>query len=253
MTRDTVVFFHAHPDDEAIFTGGSMARLAAEGAEVVLVLATSGESGAGSDGDLGEMRRSEAVAAARELGVDDVRFLGYTDSGMEGSAIGGFASVPVDGAARELSELLGDVGRCSLVVYDEGGIYEHPDHVQVHRVGHAAARFLSVETVYECTVDREYLHFVETHLVVEAALPHRPETLGLAATSLGSATVEIDVSIDVGSMLERKRSAMAAHGSQIPETSRTLQLPGASFSAVYGLEWYCRVGPPGPLDRLREP
>lgn len=131
-----------------------------------------------------------------------------------------------------------------------GGIYEHPDHVPVHRVGRAAASRLPVETVYECTVDRGYLHFAESHLVVEAALPHRSATLGLATTTVGSATVEIDVSVDVASVLDRKRQAMAAHGSQIPDSSQALQLPGASFSAVYGVEWYCRVGPPGPLDGL---
>ena len=63
-------------------------------------------------------------------------------------------------------------------------------------------------------------------------------------------TVEIDVSIDVAPVLDRKRQAMAAHGSQIPASSQALQLPGASCSAVYGLEWYRRIGPPGPIDGL---
>jgi len=252
---ETIVFFHAHPDDEAIFTGGSMALLADRGFDVVLVVATAGEAGAahatdGSGDELGELRRNETWDAAHRLGLADVRFLGYGDSGMEGHAPDGFAAAAVEEAGDRLGELLADLGPQSLVIYDEGGIYEHPDHVQVHRVGHVAAARLPVETVYECTVDREYLHFVESHLVVQAALPHRPETLGLAATTLGSATVEIDVAVDVAAVLERKREAMAAHGSQIPESSLALQLPGASFSAVYGLEWYCRVGPPGPLDGL---
>ncbi len=232
-----------------------MAMLADRGLQLVLVVATAGEGGAPHDGEgdrrgLADVRRAETVAAAERLGVTDVRFLGYEDSGVDGNAPGGFATAPVAEAGDRLAELLRGLGPHSLVIYDGGGIYDHPDHVQVHRVGHAAAEHLPVDTVYECTVDREYLHFVETHLVVQAAMPHRPETLGLAATSLGSATVEIDVALDVAPALDRKRSAMAAHGSQIPESSPTLQLPGASFSAVYGLEWYRRVGASGPLDRL---
>lgn len=232
-----------------------MALLADRGVELILVVATAGEGGAPheADGDrrvLADVRRAETLDAAARLGVTDVRFLGFEDSGLDGSAPEGFAGAPVDEAGDRLAGLLGDLGTHSLVIYDGGGIYDHPDHVQVHRVGHAAADKLPIDTIYECTVDREYLHFVETHLVVHAAIPHRPETLGLAATSLGSATVEIDVAVDVGPALDRKRAAMAAHGSQIPESSRTLQLPGASFSAVYGLEWYCRVGSSGPLDRL---
>jgi LmbE family N-acetylglucosaminyl deacetylase len=232
-----------------------MAMLADRGVELILVVATAGEGGAPHAGDgerrgLADVRRAETLAAAARLGVSDVRFLGYEDSGLDGTAAEGFAAAPVEEAGGRLAGLLHELGTHSLVIYDGGGIYDHPDHVQVHLVGHAAAEQLPVDTIYECTVDREYLHFVETHLVVQAAIPHRPETLGLAATSLGSATVEIDVAVDVASVLDRKRAAMAAHGSQIPESSPTLQLPGASFSAVYGLEWYCRVGSPGPLDRL---
>ncbi len=232
-----------------------MAILAERGLELVLVVATSGEGGEPHAGErdrpgLAAVRRAETLAAAARLGVTDVRFLGYEDSGVDGAIPDGFAAAPVDQAGDRLADLLSELGRHSLVIYDGGGIYDHPDHVQVHRVGRAAAEHLPVDTIYECTVDREYLHFVETHLVVQAAMPHRPETLGLAATSLGSATVEIDVAVDVAPVLDRKRAAMAAHSSQIPESSPTLQLPGASFSAVYGLEWYCRVGAPGPLDRL---
>ena len=83
----TVVFFHAHPDDEAIFTGGTMLRLRAAGHRVVLVVATSGELGLRPDdteGCLGKMRRAETERAAAILGVDRVEFLGYRDSGMAG-------------------------------------------------------------------------------------------------------------------------------------------------------------------------
>lgn len=250
----SVVLFHAHPDDEAIFTGGTMRLLADAGFEVVLLLATAGEEGAIRPGitppaDLGAHRRDETDEAARLLGVTSVVHLGYADSGAEGQHAG-FASAPLDEAAGAVARVLMDCSAGALVVYDEDGIYGHPDHIAVHRVGTAAAARCGIETVYEATVDREYLHFVETHVVVEAGLPDHPADLGLAATSLGSPTVLIDTTVDVGSVLEAKRTAMAAHASQIPETSTAMRLAEADFSAVYGYEWFKRLGPSGPIETL---
>ena len=146
----TVVFFHAHPDDESIATGGTMVRLARAGHRVVIVLATRGELGEPvpgilADGEvLGARREVEAVAAARELGVERVEFLGYHDSGMMGEDTNDdpccFWRADVDEAADRLAELLNEVEADVLVVYDEHGGYGHPDHIQVHRVGVAAAR-----------------------------------------------------------------------------------------------------------------
>jgi LmbE family N-acetylglucosaminyl deacetylase len=240
----SVVFFHAHPDDEAIFTGGTMALLAERGERVVLVVATRGELG-------GPDRVEETCRAAELLGVHRVEFLRWRDSGMAGEpandAPEAFARADVDEAADDLARVLRDEQAVALVGYDDHGIYGHPDHVQVHRVGRRAAAVADVPTVYDATVDREYLHFVETHLVVEAG-GGRPADLGLAATDIGMPTLLIDLTVDVTRMLERKRTAMAAHGSQIPETASAMQLPVEAFAAVYGYEWYLRTGPPGPLD-----
>src|SRR3954452_4150387 len=88
----TVVFFHAHPDDEAIATGGTMAKLAAAGHRIVLVTATRGEHGEVEEGfldegeALGARREQETHAAAEALGAARVEFLGYVDSGMMGTA-----------------------------------------------------------------------------------------------------------------------------------------------------------------------
>jgi LmbE family N-acetylglucosaminyl deacetylase len=246
----SVVFLHAHPDDEAIFTGGTMALLADRGQRVVLVVATGGELG----GATAEERMAETARAAGLLGVARVEFLRWRDSGMAGDpgndAPGAFCRVPVAEAAAALAAILREEEATAFVTYDEWGIYGHPDHVQAHRVGQAACEQAGVATRYDVTVDREYLHFVETHLVVEAG-GGRPEGLGLAASSIGMPTLLIDLTVDVRSALERKRAAMAAHGSQIPETASAMQLPVQAFSAVYGYEWFARSGPPGPLDRLR--
>ncbi len=255
------MFLHAHPDDEAIFTGGTMARLAAAGTRVVLVVATQGERGvalASSEaaGSLAAHRRDETAEAAALLGAARLEFLGYEDSGMLGdpanTAPGAFWSADTDTVATHLASLLREERASALVVYDEHGIYGHPDHVKVHRVGVEAARRAEVQTVYEVTVDREYLHFVETHLVSEAgqALAAGAASLGIAASGVGVPTVLVSTTVDVRAQLDVKRAAMAAHASQIPETASALRLPIEEFAGVYGYEWYIRQGPPGPLEAL---
>lgn len=261
----TVVFVHAHPDDEAIFTGGTMVRLAEAGVPVALVVATGGERGEvpvghrlrKADGsgpspeELGEVRKAESVQAAGLLGIEVVEFLGYTDSGMTGDAAnhepGSFWSTPVVDAADRLADVLGSLGASSVVGYDPFGVYGHPDHIQVTRVVQHAAVTAGVDTVYGTTVDREHLHFVESHVVEEAVLGG---DLGLVRSRIGVASVEVAATVDVRGALETKRSAMAAHASQIPESATALQLPSRHFADVYGWEWYIRSGPEGPIDRL---
>jgi LmbE family N-acetylglucosaminyl deacetylase len=254
--RGAVVFFHAHPDDEAIFTGGTMALLAAAGWRVVLVVATQGELGApgpfAAPGPvaLAEQRAAETLRAASVLGVARVESLGHHDSGMAGTAAntmpGAFCRVDTDDAAGRLAALLAEERAVALVVYDETGIYGHPDHVKVHEVGLRAARLAGVPTTYEVTVDREYLHFVETHVVVEVA----GGGMGLAASPLGVPTVLVTTTVDVRPVLAVKRAAMAAHGSQIPETASAMRLPVQAFAAVYGYEWYIRTGVAGPIEAV---
>lgn len=253
----TIVFVHAHPDDEAIFTGGTMVRLAEAGHRIVLVVATGGELGETPEAldepaaTLGARRRRETEAAARLLGIHRVVQLDYRDSGMAGDPANddpaSFWSADVDVAAKSLATVLEEEAATVAVGYDDFGIYGHPDHVQVHRVTRRAAEMAGVPTVYEATVDREYLHFVETHLVEEAVLTG---DLGLVRSHIGVPTVAIATTVDVRRVLGTKRAAMAAHASQIPESTSALRLPEDRFADVYGWEWYVRTGPPGPLDGL---
>ncbi len=246
--QPTVVFFHAHPDDEAIFTGGTIARLTTAGVRVVVVIATGGELGAphGDDSPLADRRAAETERACRLLGVSRVAFLGYSDSGLAlpGMPIpdDAFAFADVEEAASALATLLIEEQAEALVYYDEGGIYGHADHLAVHRTGRRAGEMAAVGTVYESTVDREYLHFVETHLVDLASLSlHEPVPTGVP-------TVLVTTTVDVNPVIELKRAAIAAHASQIPPDSAVLQLDPDTFAGVYGYEWYVRTGPPGPLD-----
>src|SRR5207245_10858213 len=106
--------------------------------------------------------------------------------------------------------------------------------------GTVAAARTEVASVYEATVDLEYHHFVETHLVEEAVLTG---DLGLVRSHIGVPTVMVTTTVDVGGVLDRKREAMASHASQIPETTSALQLGLEQFAAVYGREWFVRRGP----------
>ena len=159
MTSDSVIsgrrllLVHAHPDDESIGTGATMARYAAEGAQVTLVTCTLGELGEiippslsylaeGDGGRLGEYRIGELNAACAELGVTDHRFLGgpgrWRDSGMMGTAGNDdprcFWRADVDEAADALLGVIREVRPQVLVTYDANGFYGHPDHIQAHRV-----------------------------------------------------------------------------------------------------------------------
>ena len=146
----TLVCFHAHPDDEAIATGGSMARAHADGHRVVLVVATDGAHGEVPD-DLGpgetlaDRRRAETDRSAEAIGIDRVAFLGYTDSGMTGwesnQHAGAFLQADIDEAAARLVDVLREESADVLTIYDWHGGYGHPDHIQVHRVGRRAAEF----------------------------------------------------------------------------------------------------------------
>lgn len=253
-TQPSIVFVHAHPDDEAIFTGGTIARLTTIGWRVVVVFATSGELGRpaahGSGIHLPSHREDETMKACALLGVHQVEFLGYHDSGMPGDpanhAPGSFFATDVDAAAGRLAQIIDRERAAAVVSYDSVGIYGHPDHIQVHRVGARAAQLTGVDTVYQATIDREYLHFVETHLVGHAR-DAVPAQLG---TEVGVPSVMVTTVVDIRAAIDVKRAAIAAHASQVPETSTAITMSRATFTEVYGYEWFVREGPAGPIEEL---
>jgi LmbE family N-acetylglucosaminyl deacetylase len=249
LRGQTVVVLHAHPDDEAIFTGLTLRRLADAGARTVLVVATDGDLG-GSRVPLhrGETvrqrRRSELEDAVGMLGVGRLVLLGHRDSGLPGSSGGthrrALAVADPLTLARQVAEIADAEGAATLVHDDEQGIYGHPDHRATWRIGSAAAALVGA-TGYAVTVDREHLHVVarDAHLVHGAARA--------AAVGYGRVTAEIALAVTgTADDLARKRTAILAHASQIaPDT-----VPSDTFADAYGYEWYRRTGAPGVLDRL---
>ncbi|MBK9178969.1 MAG: PIG-L family deacetylase [Acidimicrobiales bacterium] len=255
----TLVCFHAHPDDESIATGGTMAKAAAAGHRVVLVVATRGEHGEVADGflddgePLGERRVQETLRSAELLGVQRVEFLGYTDSGMmgvlENDLPGCFWRADVDEAAGRLAAILADERADVLTVYDGHGGYGHPDHIQVHRVGLRAAELAGTARVYEATMNRDEMRRLQA-AAREAGLdvPDQaadPDDDPIDPDSFGLPEAELTTAVDVRAYLDVKRASMRAHASQISEDSFFLQMPDEVFARAFGTEWYRRRDRPG--------
>ncbi len=253
MSAFTVVSFHAHPDDEALLTGGTLARAAADGHRVVLVTATAGEAGLAADRygtgvELAARRRAELDASAAALGCQRVELLGYADSGMDGRCGGdaAFARVDVDAAGARLASLLREERADVLTVYDAHGGYGHPDHVAVHRVGLRAARLAGTRVVLEATVDRTSL--LRGARAVEHLPGIPPEFAPRRLAEAYTPRAQITHTIDVRAVCAAKRAAMRAHASQGSggDDRRTLavfgRLPLPLFRLAFGREWYVERG-----------
>ncbi len=236
-----LLLLHAHPDDESIGTGATMAKYAAEGVRVTLVTCTLGEQGeiippslahlaAESEDRLGEYRIGELAAACAELGVTDHRFLGapgrWRDSGMMGTDANDdprcFWRADVNQAADALLAVIRDVRPQVLVTYDANGFYGHPDHIQAHRVACRA---------FQQAADLGMVKFYATA---------GPESDGV--------TTEIDAT----AYLDRKLAAMRAHATQITVDAPFFALSDKIRRQALGVEHYTllagRRGPAGPDD-----
>jgi LmbE family N-acetylglucosaminyl deacetylase len=262
----TLVCFHAHPDDEVISTGGTIARAAAEGHRVVLVVATNGDHGQvpddlGPDESLVDRRRAETEASAAALGVHRIVWLGYADSGMTGwdqnDDPGSFHRADVDEAAGRLAEVLREESADLLTIYDWHGNYGHPDHIAVHRVGVAAGRLAPSVRVVEATMNRDaFTRMIEATREAVATMdtpdgsdveefdPNGPADDG---NPMGTPEAELTLAVDVTAHLAAKRSAMRCHRSQISDTSFFLEMPDEAFAVAFGTEWFIEYGAEPPV------
>ena len=250
----TLVLFHAHPDDEAINTGGTAARASAEGHRVVLVIATGGEHGEVPDDlapgeTLVERRAAETERSAAALGIHRVAFLGYEDSGMTGWAQNGnaasFLNAPLDEAAERLAAVLRQERAEVLTTYDWHGGYGHPDHIKVHQVGHRAAALAGVERLYEATMNRdEIVRFMEAARQSGASDDDTFDPSGPMddGNPMGTPEADLTTKVDVSAFVAAKREALRAHRSQITDTSFFETMPEEQFALAFGTEWFIRVG-----------
>jgi LmbE family N-acetylglucosaminyl deacetylase len=250
----TLAFVHAHPDDEAITTGGSMARAAAEGHRVVLVVCTNGELGEVpddlADGEtLVDRRRTETERSAGHLGVDRVVWLGYRDSGMTGWEQNrdpeSFLQADLDEAADRLAGVLRDERADVVVLYDWHGNYGHPDHIQVHRVGHPAADRAGTPKRFEATMNRDAAtRGIEAMIAAGAPEFADFDPAGPAddGNPFGTPEAELHLAVDVSPYVAAKRAAIACHSSQVTDVGMFLAMPEHVFAAAFGTEWYIEPG-----------
>ncbi|MEU6945855.1 N-acetyl-1-D-myo-inositol-2-amino-2-deoxy-alpha-D-glucopyranoside deacetylase [Streptomyces sp. NPDC046316] len=279
-----LLLVHAHPDDESINNGATMARYAAEGAQVTLVTCTLGEEGEvippelahlapDREDRLGAHRVGELADAMKELGVTDHRFLGgpgrFRDSGMMGveqnRRANAFWNTDVDTAAPYLVEIVRETRPQVLVTYDPDGGYGHPDHIQAHRVAMRAAELAAdaayrpdlgpahaIAKVYWNRVPRPVAEAAFARLHAEGAgfpgIADIDDVPGVVDDSL------ITAEIDGGTAwTARKTAAMRAHATQIAVEGPFFALSNDLGQPILTTEYYQLVrGTPGAPGGVRE-
>jgi LmbE family N-acetylglucosaminyl deacetylase len=251
----TLVFVHAHPDDEASQTAGTMARAVAEGHRVVLVYATNGDHGdvppdLAKGETLVDRRRAEAVRSAEVIGTHRVEWLGYADSGMTGwgqnEHEASFMRAQVEDAAMILAEVLRDERADVVIGYDWHGGYGHPDHIKAHQVTRRAAELAQTPRYLESSMNRDAIRRVYE---AAAAAGHTDDAWNADApmddgNPLGTPEAELHWAVDVTPWLEVKRAALACHASQSSDVGAMLAMPAEAFAAIFGMEHYLEPGRP---------
>ncbi|MFW0785047.1 PIG-L family deacetylase [Gordonia sp. CPCC 206044] len=235
-----LLFVHAHPDDESLWTGGAIARHVARGGEADLVMCTWAE---------GTWRHAELLDAVDELGFDDEPImLGYADDRVPDSAPGRerFCTVPLDEPVRTLVGHIRRLQPDAIVTYDAVGIYGHPDHIHAHRLAAVAADAAATGRLYRSAGDAwqvRSLYFVtiadwmveDVHSDMLAATPRKYLP--------GTPDDEIDLVLDVSQWRERKAAAIAAHRTEV-QRSQTLRalmaLPDDRRNRLLSTEYYQR-------------
>ena len=256
-----VLLVHAHPDDETINNGATMAMYAALGASVTLVTCTRGEEGevlipelshlaASATDSLGQHRITELALAMKELGVADHRFLGegvtlFRDSGMMGTEPNNrpdvFWQADLDEAADLLVQVIDEVKPHVLITYDEFGGYGHPDHIQAHRVAMRAAE------KSEWDIPKIYWNVMPISVIQEGIDAMK----GIDSDFWGAEKTEdlpfakddsfVHALVDGNAYVNKKMNAMKAHSTQIAVDGPFFALSNNVGLQVWGNEYYTLV------------
>lgn len=261
IRRRSLLMVHAHPDDEALATGGTLARYSAEGARTVLVTCTRGEAGEISDPslaspeNLGEVRERELAEAVRALGIGRFVQLGYRDSGMVGTPEndhpGCLARADLDEVVGRLVALIREERPQVLVTYDERGGYGHPDHIRAHQATIAAfdaagdptyrpdlgAPYAPARLLYTAFPRSRMLRFFEAMRDAGARLPAVSDGQGQPALP-GVPDEEVTAEIDVSAYLDQKLAAIRAHRTQTGPGTRFSTLPEEVARDFWSRECY---------------
>ncbi len=274
MKARTLLAVFAHPDDEAFGTGGTLAHYAAAGARVGLVCATRGEVGEIADpalatpDNLPEVRERELRCAAQTLGVSEVEFLGYRDSGMAGTPENAdplaFVNAPAD---EVVSRLVGIIRRQRpdvVVTFEPNGGYGHPDHIAIHRHTVAAFRAAADPTAYPeqgpaWQARRLFYTAIPRSFFVD--MRNRMAALGIDTSAFdrfgerarGWPDEAIHCGLDVADQVEAKWAAIHCHRTQLPSDNFFRRLPEETTKRMLTREHFAQAWPvPEPGLRLAD-
>jgi N-acetyl-1-D-myo-inositol-2-amino-2-deoxy-alpha-D-glucopyranoside deacetylase len=256
VVNRSLLLVHAHPDDESIGTGATMAKYAAEGVRVTLVTCTLGELGEIIPPDLshllpdelGQHRIVELDRACRALGVEDHRFLGgegkYRDSGMMGLPDNDdprcFWRASVEEAAADLVKVIEEVAPDVIVTYDANGFYGHPDHIQAHRVAWRANQLTGARARFYATA------MPRSALAAAVQLPDDSWFVRSSDLSVSVPDEQVTTEIDATAYLPAKLAAMKAHETQITVDGQFYALSDEVGRRALGTEYYTLWGASGP-------
>ncbi len=261
MSDRTLLVVHAHPDDEVFSTGGLLAKHAAAGDRTAVVYCTNGEAGEILDESLdpdearsrlGEIRRQEVQEACDLLGVSDIRFLGYRDSGMrdteENKHPDAFMNAPLDEAVERLLRVIRETRPQVLVTYDEEGGYGHPDHIMANRITVEAYRRareegLGVQRLFYPARSREdFRRWVEGLRELGLEIPWVRGDFNF--DEYGVPESELSAIVDISEYAPLKKRALAVHKTQIKSDFFYLSIPDDLMRRFQGREFFQQIEPP---------
>ena len=265
----TLMAVHAHPDDESSSTGGVLARYAAAGVRTVVVTCTNGELGDGPGGvkpgeeghdetAVAATRLAELEEACRILDVTDLELLGYHDSGMVDwqykDHARSFCNVPIEESAGRLVALFEKYQPDVVITYDDQGGYDHPDHIQAHRITVAAIEQSATPAKLYFTAWRRGTFERLRAKLLELGIDFpAPEVDDETIKRMDAVEQRITTTVDIQGFVEAKRRALAAHASQIDE-SWLSHIPPEAFVDAFASESFIRArdttGAPVPEDDL---
>jgi len=247
----TLLALFAHPDDESFAAGGTLARYAQQGVRVVLGTATRGEAGivhdegAGNPPDMGQVREKELRCACRVLGVQELRFLGYRDSGTAGDPRNdhplAYCRADPERVVGQILDLFREFRPEVVLTFGPDGGYGHPDHLAIHR--HTTAAWEQADTLphpprklYYTAISAKTFIRVRKAMYEAGLIPEMPSETEIARR--GAPEDAVTTTIDIRDTVEIKVEALRCHRTQLAPTHTWLNLPLAFRREHLGHEYF---------------
>ena len=249
MTAAKIVGVFAHPDDESLLAGGTLARYVAEGAEAMVLTCTGGEAGESWDptvdpAHISAVRREELREACRRLGVRTVEVLGYEDSGIPARGRpSSLVAAPLDAVAADIRAVLERHQPDVVITHDATGGYGHPDHIRTSEATTLAARGLARQPVlYQVVIPKRVVEEFQRAFAAAGLRAGRAAAAGADMDrDAGVPDDTVTATVDVSAHVRTKRSAASAHRTQM--TGHVLfRLPWPELARLWSEEHFALVG-----------